>query len=136
MFSFDLQRFGGGKGGVTYQTAEYQPTVYELRLQELQVGFVEKIMPNAESLNAYAGNLLENSIAINPISIGDHLETALGRYEDAYTNLYASAEWLLNYFGELDNRDADFEQANADYLAGFLEPWDSTFSISTPKNFK
>lgn len=39
MFKFDLQRFGGGKGGVTYQTTAYEPTKFELRLQELQVGY-------------------------------------------------------------------------------------------------
>lgn len=89
---FDLQRFGGGKGGVTYQTSSYEPTVYELKLQELQSNFVEGIMPNASDLNTAAKTLLLGSIGEQPLDFAEHLNQAHTRYDEAYAALYAGAE--------------------------------------------
>ena len=47
---FDLQRFGG-KGGTTIQST-YEPTAFELRLQELEVELTEQVLvPSAKNLD-------------------------------------------------------------------------------------
>ena len=44
---FDLQRFGGGKGGTTI-TQTYEPTEWELGLQQLEFNFTGvTLIPNA-----------------------------------------------------------------------------------------
>ena len=123
---FDLQRFGG-KGGVTYETTAYEPTTYELKLQELQSSFVEEIMPNAKLLNTAAKTLLLGSIGDDPLDFAAHLDEAHKRYNEAYANLYLGAEWISNYLVEVDNRSGDFETANTDYVDGLTKGWSSEF---------
>ena len=124
---FDLQRFGGGKGGVTYQTQSYEPTAYELKLQELQAGFVEEIMPNAKDLNTIAKKLLIDSIGDSVLNFEAHLNEAHQRYTDAYENLFAGAEWISNYLNLIDEKTDEFYKANQEYGEALAFGWDSTF---------
>jgi len=52
-FSFDMQRFGGGKGGTTV-TQTYEPTQWELTLQMVEATYSVAIMQPAIDLNKYA----------------------------------------------------------------------------------
>ncbi|MBQ3452262.1 MAG: hypothetical protein IJG32_08350, partial [Selenomonadaceae bacterium] len=57
MFKFNLQRFKGG----TVTENVYEPTIYELQLQQLAVNYAEALAPNAHMLNDYAKEVIENS---------------------------------------------------------------------------
>ena len=85
-FSFDLQRFGGGKGGTTV-TQTYEPTPYELELQRLEVEYTMTIMPSAKALNTAAFNLLVNSGGAIPVKY-DSL------YDDADNKIEAGLKYL------------------------------------------
>ena len=67
---FDLQRFGGGKGGTTV-TQTYEPTIWELTLQEVEATYAVAIQPSAINLNSYAYNMLIESGGTIPVNYAD-----------------------------------------------------------------
>ncbi|MBQ7476531.1 MAG: hypothetical protein IJT06_03960, partial [Selenomonadaceae bacterium] len=133
---FDLQKFGGGKGGVTYQTTAYEPTEYELKLQQLQSEFVEDIMPNAKDMNTIAKTILVGSLGDDPLDFSKHLNDAHTRYDEAYAALYQGAEWISAYITELDNRSGEFETANGEYDTGLTNGWNSERYTDADGNLK
>ncbi len=104
---------------------EKQITEYELKLQELQAGFVEEIMPNAKDLNTAAKTLLLGSIGEQPLDFAEHLNQAHTRYNDAYAALYSGAEWISTYLTELDNHSDVFATANTAFSDALINSWDS-----------
>gem|GEM_PF-2744325 len=116
---FNLQRFGGGKGGTTIQST-YEPTEFELKLQQLEVGYTEAIMPNALALNSKAKNLLDAADAAMTniaASIGGFAESAAGRIE-AYINADQEAIERINidYLSLAENIDTLINAANSDWF--------------------
>ena len=67
---FDLQIFGG-KGGTTVQSI-YEPTEYELQLQQLEVDLVQSAYnPQAKDLANTAGVILKGSIGAMPVGFNE-----------------------------------------------------------------
>lgn len=66
-FTFDLQRFGTGKGGSTTVNQPAPPTPQELRLQEVQAQFAEQTAPNAMRLQNKAADMLWSNPGIVPV---------------------------------------------------------------------
>lgn len=60
-FNFDLQLFGGGKGGNT-TVQSYQPSQYELQLQKATADYADAVSPNALWLNNVARDVLQDSL--------------------------------------------------------------------------
>ena len=87
-FSFDLQRFGGGKGGTTV-TQTYEPTEYELLLQQAEVTYTMSIMPAAMDLNTKAYDLLIDSGGAIPVQYA-------ALYDDADQKIEAGLKYLIN----------------------------------------
>ena len=94
MFIFDLQLFGGGKGGST-TVQSYQPTEQEQRLQKQAADYSEAVAPNALWLNDQAKSLLANSIGSTQVDFNKLNNTAQG----LITNSQSGVSSLLN--GEL-----------------------------------
>lgn len=66
-FTFDLQRFGGGKGGSTTVNQPAPPTEEEMRLQRVQADFAEQTAPNAMRLQNTGANMLFSNPGIVPV---------------------------------------------------------------------
>lgn len=116
-FIFDLQRFGGGKGGTTV-TQTYEPTEWELGLQQLEFNFVgTALIPNATHLSTIAVDHLQESGAEIPVHYDD-------LFLDADVKITEGLSGLKNSLGDLtDNAPPtatavamDITQANQAYL--------------------
>lgn len=83
-FRFDIQRFGGG-GGSTTQT--YEPSEYELQLQDAQAQYAKAIAPNAYWLNDVARSLLENSLGTVQVDFNALNNEAQKAYNDGMNQL-------------------------------------------------
>lgn len=92
-FFFDLQRFGGGKGGTTV-TQTYEPTQFELELQQAESLYAKTIVPFALKLNEYAYLNLIDSGGTIPVQY-DQL------YDDADQKIEAGLEYLRTMMLEL-----------------------------------
>ncbi|MBR1646003.1 MAG: hypothetical protein IJ685_04405 [Selenomonadaceae bacterium] len=122
IFSFDLQRFGGGKGG-TMVTQTYEPTQYELTLQMVEATYAVAIQPAAIDLNAKAYDLLINSGGAIPVQY-DSL------YDDADQKIEAGLKYLINMmtdfgdnqppvWGSYVNSVENFNQNYIDEVLGY-----------------
>jgi len=112
---FDLQRFGG-KGGTTIQST-YEPTQYELRLQQLEVELTEEVLiPSAKKLGQTAYNSFEGVTA----SIQDVTNSIIGDWagsksliDEALQGLKDGDKYLADNIATLDARqEVDIDNAN------------------------
>ena len=112
---FDLQRFGG-KGGTTIQST-YEPTQYELRLQQLEVELTEEVLiPSAKKLGQTAYNSFEGVTAsiqdVTNSIIGDWADSKT-RIEEALQGLKDGDKYLADNIATLDARqEVDIDNAN------------------------
>ena len=112
---FDLQRFGG-KGGTTIQST-YEPTIYELTLQRLEVELTEEVLiPSAKKLGQTAYNSFEGVTAsiqdVTNSIIGDWADSKT-RIEEALQGLKDGDTYLADNIATLDARqEVDIDNAN------------------------
>lgn len=85
--SFDLQRFGGGKGSSTTVENTYTPTEYEIQLQKAQADYADAVAPNALYLNDVARSLLQDSIGTVQVDYNTLNENAQRQTANAMGNL-------------------------------------------------
>ena len=105
MLKFNLQLFGG-KGGTSIQTTTYEPTEYELQLQQIQVAYTEAISPNALWLNQRARVVLEGSIGEDENyneTFYSHFDTAKLRLDNAFANLENELSNLNTFAADISN---------------------------------
>ena len=111
---FDLQRFGG-KGGTTIQST-YEPTIYELTLQRLEVELTEDVLiPSAKKLGQTAYNLFESTQG-NIQAITNDLQQqwldSKALIDMALDGLRAGQELLATSLATLDTMQSDIALAN------------------------
>ena len=121
---FDLQRFGG-KGGTTIQST-YEPTQYELELQQLEVAFTRDILvPHATYLAGTAKSALQSSQGvIDTISTNIYADwqDGLSRINTALEALQSGATYLTQGLDTLEGGIEEVERYNDDWrnqLGGF-----------------
>lgn len=85
--SFDIQRFGGGKGSSTTVENTYTPTEYEIQLQKAQADYADAVAPNALYLNDVARSLLQDSIGTVQVDYNTLNENAQRQIANAMGNL-------------------------------------------------
>lgn len=85
--SFDMQRFGGGKGGSSTTVQSYQPTKEEIRLQKATADYADAVSPNALYLNDVARSLLQDSIGTIQVDYNTLNENAQRQIANAMGNL-------------------------------------------------
>ena len=91
-FIFDLQLFGGGKGGGSSTTVQaYQPTAEERRLWNQQANYSEAVAPNALKLNNYAMGLLRDSLGTVQVDYNTMNKNAQNQINNAMGNMAALA---------------------------------------------
>lgn len=89
-FSFDLQMFGGGKGGSTTNVQAYEPSEYELELQRAQADYANAIAPNALWLNNVARGVLEDSLGTVQVDFNELNKQAQNRIYGYTDDMYDS----------------------------------------------
>lgn len=100
-FEFDLQLFGG-KGSSQTTVESYQPTEYELQLQQAQANYANAVSPNALYLNDTARKLLEDSLGTVQVDYNGMNSTAQKQIKD-----------LQNYLeGLAGKNDSAVDQTN------------------------
>lgn len=100
--NFDLQRFGGNKGGSS--TSSYEPTPEERRLINAKSDYAEAIAPNALWLNDIARQVLENSLGTVQVDYNAANRTAQERINNALNGLQNIQEQnalTSDYFNKL-----------------------------------
>ena len=112
---FDLQRFGG-KGGTTIQST-YEPTIFELTLQRLEVELTEEVLiPSAKKLGQTAYDSFESAnVNVQDITNNIHKfwEISQRQIDVAFDGLTNSQEYLANSIATLDSMLDDIPVANA-----------------------
>ena len=112
---FDLQRFGG-KGGTTIQST-YEPTIFELTLQRLEVELTEEVLiPSAKKLGQTAYDSFESAnVNVQDITNNIHnfWEISQRQIDVAFDGLTNSQEYLANSIATLDSMLDDIPVANA-----------------------
>jgi len=89
---FDLQRFGG-KGGTTIQST-YEPTQYELDLQELEVTLTKNVLlPGATVLGKKAKQLFEMAVGVEE---ADVVGTKIGNLTEEIVPIYDTSKSLID----------------------------------------
>ena len=68
MIDFDLQLFGGGKGGSSTTVQSPAPTPQELRLQDVQAQYAEKTAPTALALQNMGANMILTNPGVMPVN--------------------------------------------------------------------
>ncbi len=116
-FCFDLQRFGGGKGGTTI-TQTYEPTKWELGLQELEYNYsASSLMPAAELLSADALNLLNQSGGSIPVHYDDLFLDADAKIAAGIAGLaHGIADMEKNAAPAVSDVSREISKANQNYL--------------------
>ncbi len=98
---FDLQIFGG-KGGTTIQST-YEPTEFELELQQLEVSYTSAIMPNALALNSSAATLLSGSIGTIPQDYNTLLTNGRVTLDAGIYGIYEAAKYIHDNTEAIDD---------------------------------
>lgn len=87
-FEFDLQLFKGGKGGNQTTTVRYpDPSEQEKKMQELALGYADKITPIVNQLTQGAGNLLNHNYGMSNVDYGSYMKDAMGQIGSAQTGI-------------------------------------------------
>ena len=116
MIEFDLQRFGGGKGEST-STTSYEPSEYQLHMQDVMSNYLDATMPTAYNLHNLGNDLLESNLpALQGMQsqYGDEHIAAQTRYNQAMSQLEGYPEAARQYMADLDE---ELSQLPAQYDA-------------------
>ena len=90
LFDFDLQLFGGGKGGGSSTTVQaYQPTSEERQLWAQQAKYAKAVAPNALELNDIAMDLLKDSMGTVQVDFNTMNKNAQNQIANASGNMAA-----------------------------------------------
>ena len=135
---FNLQRFGG-KGGTTIQST-YEPTQYELELQQLEVAFTRDVLvPHATYLAGTAKNLLQsaqNGVDSITTTIYGDWQAGINRINAAFEAMQAGTQYLVDGLETLEGGLNDLNEANElwrDDLGNFKSPHKIKSQFNSPK---
>lgn len=121
-FSFDLQMFGGGKGGSTTNVQAYEPSEYELELQKAQADYANAIAPNALWLNNVARGVLEDSLGTVQVDFDELNRQAQDRIygysDDMYDSIGDNTRQLRSTNNVLDAVSRQIPGVVNDYVNG------------------
>ena len=92
LFVFNLQLFGGGKGGGSSTTVQaYQPTAEEKALWAQQAKYAKAVAPNALELNDIAMDLLKDSMGTVQVDFNTMNKNSQNQIANAMGNMAALA---------------------------------------------
>lgn len=121
-FSFDLQMFGGGKGGSTTNVQAYEPSEYELELQKAQADYANAIAPNALWLNNVARGVLQDSLGTVQVDFNELNKQAQDRIygysDDMYGGIGDNNSQLSATNRYLDAVNGQIPGVTNDYVSG------------------
>ena len=95
-FTFELQRFGGGKGGSSTTVQSPAPTPQELRLLETQAQYAEKTAPTALALQDMGANMLLSNPGVMKVDYGSMGNEAVQGAKDLQGQYSSLAQGNIN----------------------------------------
>lgn len=95
-FVYDLQLFGGGKGGSTTTVQSPAPTAQELRLLETQANYAEKTAPTALALQKMGSDMILTNPGVMPVNYTNMGNEAVQGAKDLQGQYASLAQGNLN----------------------------------------